>query len=181
MGREITVDEFEQLYRVTAPEMFNYIRRRSVTDPEDLVAEVFAIAWRRRADLPSTPLRRAWLFGAVRKLLLAEARTRGREHKAFELAALLDKGAVVGGDGRPDDAVARALGRLRPEERDLIQLVEWERMIPAEIAVVLGIRPGTARVRLHRARQSLAADPEIRQLIDEGVPVMNEAAARTHD
>ena len=65
------------------------------------------------------------------------------------------------------DAVIAALGRLGPEDRELILLVEWERMTPAEVAVVLGIRPGTVRVRLHRARQSLAADPELRELVDE--------------
>lgn len=179
MRREITVAEFEQLYRATAPELFNYIRRRSAADPEDLVAEVYAIAWRRRADLPSTLLRRAWLFGAARRLLLAEARARGREREVVELAALLDDGVERRMDRRVQDVVARALGRLGRDERELIQLVEWEHLTPAEVAVVLGIRPGTARVRLHRARQSLAADVEIQELIKAGTPVTSAAVAET--
>jgi RNA polymerase sigma-70 factor (ECF subfamily) len=167
MKREVTVEEFELLYRSTAPELFNYIRRRSAADPENLVAEVFAIAWRRRADLPSTLLRRAWLFGAARRLLLAEARATGRERKLVELSARLDRGAEPRKDRNVEDAVARALGRLNADERELIQLVEWEHLTPAEVSVVLGLRPGTVRVRLHRARQSLAADVELRALVGD--------------
>ncbi|UUW93217.1 sigma-70 region 4 domain-containing protein [Pimelobacter simplex] len=52
----------------------------------------------------------------------------------------------------------------------MLLLVEWERLTPAELAVALGVRAGTARVRLHRARRALAADPALRALHpDEGV------------
>lgn len=178
MGREVNVDEFEELYRATAPELFNYIRRRSAADPEDMVAEVFAVAWRRRADLPSTLLRRAWLFGAARRLLLAKVRAEGREREVVELAARLDDGGERRIDRGVQDVVTRALGRLGPEQRELIQLVEWEQLTPAEVAVVLGIRPGTARVRLHRARQALAADVEIQELIKRSaVPLSPRAVS----
>lgn len=86
MARVITAAEFERLYRATAAELFGYVRRRSAVDPEDLVAEIYAIAWRRRAELPSSLLRRAWLFGTARRLLLAETRQRGREHEVVAIA-----------------------------------------------------------------------------------------------
>jgi DNA-directed RNA polymerase specialized sigma24 family protein len=35
--------------------------------------------------------------------------------------------------------------------------VAWEQLTPAEAAVVLGVPPGTARSRLHRARAALRA------------------------
>src|ERR1044072_3178656 len=66
----ITAEEFDELYRATAPELFAYLRRRAVPDVEDLVAEVFVTAWRRRQDLPAPMLRRAWLYGTARRLLL---------------------------------------------------------------------------------------------------------------
>lgn len=77
--------------------------------------------------------------------------------------------------------VAAALARLCPDEREIMQLVEWERLTPAEVAVVLGIRPGTARVRLHRARQSLAADSEMRTLITEHPTLVREAVSSRQD
>jgi RNA polymerase sigma-70 factor (ECF subfamily) len=161
----ISTEEFETLYRATAPELFAYLRRRSAPDPEDLAAEVFAIAWRRRADLPAAFLRRAWLFGAARNLLLAQARQRGHEQDVVQRVATRESLDMPSVDPQLEERVRAALGRLDPGERELITLVEWERMTPAEIAVIFGIRPGTARVRLHRARQSLAADPELREIV----------------
>ena len=167
MAREITTDEFEQLYRATSAELFGYVRRRSSVDPEDLVAEVYAVAWRRRAALPAPLLRRAWLFGTARRLLLAEARTRGRQE--LIPPSIAEPAEPAGpADLALEHVVARALARLRPDEREVVQLVEWERLTPAEVAVVLGIRPGAARVRLHRARQALAADSELRALVPAG-------------
>ena len=64
-------------------------------------------------------------------------------------------------------AVAAAMGRLAPADREILRLVEWERLSAAELAVALGVRPGTARVRLHRARRALAGDPAIRALLSE--------------
>jgi RNA polymerase sigma factor (sigma-70 family) len=48
-----------------------------------------------------------------------------------------------------------ALRALPPEEREVLLLVAWEQLTPAQVALVLGIPPGTARSRLHRARAAL--------------------------
>jgi RNA polymerase sigma-70 factor (ECF subfamily) len=161
----MTPEEFEALYRSTAGELLGYLSRRAVGDAEDLAAEVYAIAWRRRGDLPPEFLRRAWLFGTARKLVLSESRRIGRAREVAELVASTDA-AVDSRPGTPrDQVVAEALARLRPDDREIIRLVEWEGFSPAELAVALGIRAGTARVRLHRARQALAADAGMRRLV----------------
>lgn len=176
----VSVAEFEELYRATASDLFGYARRRTRGDVEDLVAEVYATAWRRRDELPPALLRRAWLFGVARTLLLADARRR-----AAEAAAIVEaSGIPVGTAGSMDKAEAvikAALERLSAGDREVLQLVEWERVTPAELAVALGIRPGTARVRLHRARQALARDPEVRNLLEAprpSVPVIGNERAR---
>ena len=50
------------------------------------------------------------------------------------------------------DAALRALPEL---DRSLLALIAWEGLTPAAAAAVLGLRPATARVRLHRARGRL--------------------------
>lgn len=165
MGQTLTAAQFETLYREVAPQIYGYVCRHGRPDAEDIVAEVFVTAWRRRAELPSAPLRRAWLFGTARRLLLAAARSDRRDRSVLAHLA-----TVPDGESAPlEDAVAHvvraALGRLRPADRELIELVEWERMTPAELAIVLSLRPGAVRVRLHRARKALAGDPQMQELI----------------
>ncbi len=164
MARTITAEEFEEFYRTTAPELFAYFRRRPTTDVEDLVAEVFATAWRRRTDLPSPMLRRAWIYGTARNLVLAENRRHGREQDAAEELAARTVDVPAEATSPTVEVVRAALARLSPGDREVIELVEWERLTPAELAEALGVRPGTARVKLHRARQALAADPTVRKL-----------------
>jgi RNA polymerase sigma-70 factor (ECF subfamily) len=59
------------------------------------------------------------------------------------------------------DAAARAgtlvcaLRALPPDEREVLLLVAWEQLTPAQAAAVLGVPQGTARSRLHRARAAL--------------------------
>jgi RNA polymerase sigma-70 factor, ECF subfamily len=67
--------------------------------------------------------------------------------------------------------MAAAVDRLGPADREVLRLVAWEGLTPAELAVALGVRPGTARVRLHRARRALAADPAVRALVEEPLPI----------
>lgn len=159
-------EEFEHLYRDVAPELFAYVRRRSTADAEDVVAEVFAIAWRRRAQLPGPELRRAWLYGTARNLLLAEGRHRRRIGESVHEPGLIAESADGAGLETADTVVLAALNRLGPQEREILLLTEWERLTPTEAAVVLGIKPGTARVRLHRARRTLASDAELAELVD---------------
>ena len=168
MGRTIDAEEFEELYRATARDVLAYVRRRRAGDPDDLVAEVYAVAWRRRPDLPAPMLRRAWLFGVARTLLKADGRERRRDREVVvELAARAEPSADPAGARRTTSVVAAALARLAPNDREILQLVSWEGLSPAELAVALGVRPGTARVRLHRARQALARDPDVRALVEE--------------
>lgn len=174
MGRAISAQAFEDLYAATVRDVLAYLRRRTTRDAEDLAAEVYLVAWRRRADLPAPMLRRAWLFGVAQNLLATDRRLEQRERGLTS-----DLAAQPGPTRRPAaddpaaddpaaDVVRAAVGRLKPSDRELLRLTSWEGLTPAEIAVALGVRPATARVRLHRARQALASDPDVRALVEAG-------------
>ena len=155
---------------MTARDLIVYLGRRGSSDAENDAAEVYAIAWRRRGDLPAPMLRRAWLFGAAAKVLQGARRRRANESAAVSEVGNAAEHVLTDADTETSGtaaAVAAAMDRLTASEREILRLVEWERLTAAELAVALGVRPGTARVRLHRARRALAGDPAIRALVSE--------------
>ncbi len=162
-----TEEEFAALYRATATDLFAYVRRRYAGDAEDVVAETYAVAWRRRGSMPAPVHRRAWLFGVARVLLAAQQRRdHGDSALASELARQPDAVAAAPPSAGRLGAITDAVERLPAAEREALRLAMWEGLTAGEVAVALGIRPGTARVRLHRARRTLARDPEVRALIE---------------
>jgi RNA polymerase sigma-70 factor, ECF subfamily len=143
-------DVFSNLGRVTA-----YARRRGSADPDALAAEAMAIAWQRLQDVPrDDPL--PWLYGTARNLLKAERRktaARERADNAGGGPAEVPAPALWELDHRLD----RALAALSHNDRELVLLVAWEDLTPAQAAHSLGINPVACRVRLHRARRRLIA------------------------
>jgi RNA polymerase sigma factor (sigma-70 family) len=161
--------DIEELYRRYADELHAFLWRRSGQAGADLLGDVFVVALQRLDDLPAPDLRRAWLYGTARRLLLAQGRTVGRRTRAeVERSRLQDP---VPDDATTSDAriaaVQEALGSLREVDRELIRLTEWEQLSITDAAVVLGLRPGTARMRLLRARRALADHDALRTLLPE--------------
>jgi RNA polymerase sigma factor (sigma-70 family) len=157
---------FEDAYRSSGTAVLGYALRRSASreDALDVVAETFAIAWRRRDDLPADPAEvRPWLFGIARRCLANADRGSRRAGRLGErLVAEFDPGVVPDPSALHEHRadvrrVRRALDELAPEDRELVTLVAWEALSPAEAATVLGLTAGAARVRLHRARARLRA------------------------
>jgi RNA polymerase sigma factor (sigma-70 family) len=162
--------DVQELYRRHAGELHGYLHRRAGPAGADLLAEVFVVALRRLDDLPAPELRRAWLFGTARRLLLAADRDAAQRRRAeHERARLHDLTAASTHDDERAEAVRAALASLSEPDRELIRLTEWERLPIAEAAVVLGLRAGTARVRLHRARRTLAAHPALAGVLGHSV------------
>ncbi|MBB6625719.1 sigma-70 family RNA polymerase sigma factor [Nocardioides sp. KIGAM211] len=168
---DVTPEAFEELFRATAPEVLRYLRRRVGVEADDLLGEVFVIAWQRRGDLPAPELHRAWLFGVARRLVLAQVRRQAAvRHATRDLARRDEASGAAEHAPSPDDrdaVVHRALAALPEQDRELLMLTVWEGLTVAEAAVSLDLRPGTARVRLHRARRRLADDPEVARLVEQ--------------
>ena len=158
---------FEEAYRTCGTAVLGYALRRSASreDALDVVAETFAVAWRRRDDLPPDAAEvRPWLFGIARLCLANSARSRRRagrlgQRLAEAFAGIPLPDPVALSESRAGSRqLTDALGRLSPEDRELVTLVAWEGLTPAEAAVALGLTPGATRVRLHRARTRLRTE-----------------------
>jgi RNA polymerase sigma-70 factor, ECF subfamily len=129
------------------------LRRVDLSTADDIVSDVFVIAFRRLDDVPDDAL--PWLLATARRVLANHRRSAGRR------AALTAQLGVLH-EGRQGDEVAgepqllRALATLNERDRELLLLVAWEDLDPASAAAVLGCSRTTFAVRLHRARRRLA-------------------------
>ena len=121
---------------------------------DDLVAQTFEVAFRRRADYDLTRAdARPWLYGIALNQLRRERRNRRRGLRA--VSRLFVREAV---DDEPADGVdelRRLLDGLRDEDRDLLLLYACLELSYAECAEALGVPIGTVRSRLHRVRERL--------------------------
>jgi RNA polymerase sigma-70 factor, ECF subfamily len=148
---------FEALYRANAGAVRTYARRRSdALTADDVVADVFVVAWRRLDDVPDDPL--PWLLGVARRLLANRRRGSARDlalraRLQSEQAATPSPGPLSPESDRP---VLRALRALSERDRETLLLVGWEGLEPVQAAQMLGVRPNTFAARMSRARRRFA-------------------------
>lgn len=160
-------DGLRVLYERHFHDLFRYVAARIGRQAaEDVVAETFVIAFTRRAAFdPSRVCALPWLVGIATNLLRARRRAE-RRHLAtdpvqLERGGLLDPGlddTIARADAAcVRAAVAHAVMRLRPSERDAFVVHALVGLEGAELGVALGVSPSAASVRLHRARTRLRA------------------------
>jgi RNA polymerase sigma factor (sigma-70 family) len=167
-------ERFAALFRRHAPAILRYTVRRLGQDPaEDIVAETFLVAFRRRAAYDAArPDARPWLYGIATNLI--------RRHRRAEVRALraLARGGIdpvtepftdAVDDrvhaGARSQALAGAIAALPAAQREVLLLVTWAGLTYDEVAEALGVPSGTVRSRMNRIRRKLrdvlgdAADP----------------------
>jgi RNA polymerase sigma factor (sigma-70 family) len=150
---------FAGLVQEHGPAVHAYLARRAGRQvADDLFGEVWLRAWRSQDSYdPSVGGVLPWLIGIARNTLRAHFRIKADNvGRPFELPC--DPWGDT--DDRLDAtrvavALERALGALSEESREILLLVAWEQLTPAEIAQSLQMPSGTVRSRLHRARSAL--------------------------
>jgi RNA polymerase sigma-70 factor (ECF subfamily) len=149
---------FELIFRRYEPAVRAYaIRRAGPTVADDVVADVFVVCWRRFEQMPADAL--PWLLGVARHVLATQRRSERR--RSALRSRIVQEDAQYTDEDLPfsEDGVLRtALEQLSDTDRELLLLVAWEGLSTAEVAVALGLRPSTARVRLMRARRRLRVE-----------------------
>lgn len=168
------VAEFEALYRANVAAVTAYFARRSA-DPQtvaDLTADTFVAAITSFATFdPRKGTPRAWVFGIARRIYAAhchahsqqrsrmERLTGRREIASDEIGELIDRIDAE----RAGRALVTGLTTLPATDRAVVELVDLAGLQAKEAAQVLGIAPGTLRIRLMRARARLrkAVSPDL--------------------
>ena len=148
---------FSAAYDANYADVLRYVQRR--TPPahvDDVVAETFAVAWRRRGALPPEP--RAWLFRTASNVMKSTARRESRQQtlaiRSWEPPLGEASGAGTDLDGSLD--LIAAWRRLSRRDRESIALHAWEDLSDTEAATVLGCTRATYTMRLSRAKRRLA-------------------------
>ncbi len=156
-------DAFEAFYREHLELVQRFVARR-VNDPHlaaDLTADVFLAAvdsargYRTERGSPSM-----WLIGVARNVVAAEFRRQSRDRELTRRVSgrrLLDADSLTRIEERLDAEretrrLYDALASLPARDRALMELVAVDGLSVTEAAQLLGVKPGTARVRLHRSR-----------------------------
>lgn len=159
-----TDDAFADAYRAHYWAVSRFVARRldgQAHEVEEVVAEVFLIAWRRRAELPEAPL--PWLYGVARNCLANTVRGMSRyrrllhrlgHHETTQHRQTVDSPETE----RPGSWVHDALARLSPADQEVLRLTTWEELTLDELAVTLDCGRSAAAMRLHRARRRLRTE-----------------------
>ena len=137
--------------------LYAFARRRVSEQAliEDVLADTFLVAWRRRAEIPDPAL--PWLYGVCLRTISTHRRSGRRRARLW--GRLSSQPRETGRD--PADVHAArseingAFAQLSEGERETLRLIAWDGLSNEDAARVLGVTPGAFRVRLHRARRAL--------------------------
>jgi len=141
-------------------------RRVDPAEAEDLLGEVFRIAFERRPAFDrSRDSARPWLYGIAANLVAKHYRSETRRLRALARAGAArvpdedpaERAVAAADAGVRWARVVDAIGVLPEAERQVLLLFAWEELSYDEIAAAVGVPVGTVRSRLSRARSRLAA------------------------
>lgn len=163
-GIDQSPDAFEAFYRAHLETVRRFVARR-VSDPHlaaDLTADVFLAAIDAAGTYRSdrgTPA--GWLVGIARNVVADEFRRQTRQqqlHRRISGRRLLDADSLGRMEERIDAEretrrLYAAMLQLKERDRALLELVAVDGLSVTDAAAVLGVKPATARVRLHRSRR----------------------------
>ena len=162
MHEAATESAFERLYRDHHPAVLAYCARRgSLSDAWDAASEVFIVAWRRMDEVPAGDDERPWLLGVAYRVLANQRRGSQRRSRLLERAAAFGRSQPPWPEeqlimSEAASEVLEALARLKPTDREILQLATWEELSPVEIAAALGISRAAVDQRYSRAKRRLA-------------------------
>ncbi|GAA2363193.1 RNA polymerase sigma factor [Nonomuraea africana] len=155
---------FGEIFDAHFGEIHRYVAQRlGPDDAEDVVAETFLTAFRKRGQYdPSRASVRSWLYGIATNLVGKHRRSEVRALRALDrlphdrdVQGLAEGVAVRVSAQSLGPSLAGAISRLGKGDRDVLLLVALAGLSHEEIATALGIPYGTVGSRLNRARKKL--------------------------
>jgi RNA polymerase sigma-70 factor (ECF subfamily) len=155
---ELVMDEetFRGFYERTARGLLAYLVRTTGNRAlaEDLLQETFYRFLRAGAAYESESHRRNSLYRTASNLAVDARRRQAVRGVEADAGELVDRRGEGGPERKAD--LTRAMEHLKPRERAMLWLAYAEGASHQEIADTLGLRPGSLKPLLFRARRKLA-------------------------
>ena len=147
---------FESFYRATAGALWGYLYRLSgdASTADDLLQQAFLRLLRAAPRVASDDDLRNWLFRVATNVAFDHFRRTRRERMSTS-ERVEEQSAALPPQSSHD--LARVFAELTPRERALLWLAHVEEAAHVEIGAALGVRTGSVRVLLFRARKRLRA------------------------
>jgi RNA polymerase sigma factor (sigma-70 family) len=154
-GEELLARHFEAVVR--------FFQNKIDRDHDDLIQKTFLGCLESRDRFRGDGSFRAFLFGVARNVLGKHLRQRYREPAALSfahvsVAELGDTPSLLVVEDQQQELMLHALRRIPLDHQIVLELSYWEGMTAGEIGEMLGVPLGTAKTRLRRAKQLLAAE-----------------------
>jgi RNA polymerase sigma-70 factor, ECF subfamily len=164
----MTETQFEAFYRRTSGGLWTYLCRMTgdAAAADDLLQKAFVRFLRADVDAMGDEHLRRSLYRAATNLALDYFRERKREReRTYRMSETVRPDTT---DLRQD--MMRTFAELKPQERALLWLAHVEGSDHEEIAGALGLKSGSVRVLLFRARKRLAEILRRKGLAPVGMP-----------
>jgi RNA polymerase sigma-70 factor, ECF subfamily len=155
---QMTEEAFRAFYELTARPVRVYLARMTGDDrlADDLLQETYYRFLRANAAFDSDDHRRNYLFRIATNLVHDHRRKPFMEVPAAAIVEVPDAAAAQAAEraARRLD-LERAMRQLKPRERSMLWLAYAQGWSHEEIASAIGVKTGSMKAMLHRARQRL--------------------------
>lgn len=152
---------FAEIWRLLNPSVLRYLRVREPGFAEDIAAETWLQVVR---DLPrfagGSPEFRSWIFTIARHRAIDAARARG-VRPSTPTAEVIDIGTAPSAEESAleqldTEAALRLVASLPEAQAEMVMLRVVAGLSVADVAEIVGKKPGTVAVAVHRALKTLA-------------------------
>ena len=159
---------FAELYETTFTFVWRSARRLGTPEPnlDDVVQEIFLVAFRRQDEFEGRSSLKTWLYGIVFNVVRAHRRELAKKHpQVLDGERRVDPELLVDGSDDPQERVTKSeaarvvdrfLDGLDEDRRAVFVLAELEQLTAPEIAAVVGVPLNTVYSRLRLARIDFA-------------------------
>jgi RNA polymerase sigma-70 factor (ECF subfamily) len=151
-------ESFQVLYEQTKHRLTVYLHRmvRDTSCIEDILVETYLQVWKSSNTFKGRSLVLTWMIGIARNLALQEM-GRKKYHEDIGDHPELEADGLDTEAGNRKEVLARALGKLSPKHREILDLAFYQDLPYREISHLVQIPESTVKSRIFYAKAALKA------------------------